>query len=105
MTNMGEIFLLGMDQILALLIVSGLLSFSGWIIFTIRAIKLGAQLSSSAIFIVVLLILWRVFQLNLDFGLVLTRFLLVFDSVLDAFLNVCALYSAHTFKNASLYAF
>ena len=72
MTNMGEIFLLGIDQILAVLIVSGLISFSGWIIFTTRSIKLGAQLSSSAIFVVVLLILWRVFQLNLDFGLVLT---------------------------------
>ena len=69
---MGEVFLLGMDQILVLLIFSGILSFSGWIFFTTKDLNLGSRLSSSAMFIVVLLILWRVFKLNLDFGLVLT---------------------------------
>ena len=69
---MGEIFLFEMDQILALLIAFGIISFSGWIVFTKRAIKLGVRLSSGAMFVVVLLILWRVFQLNLDFGLVLS---------------------------------
>ena len=69
---MGEVLILGMDQILVFLISLGLLSFSGWVFFTTKDLALGRQLSSGAMFIIVLLILWRVFKLNLDFGLVLT---------------------------------
>ena len=61
-----------MDQILILLIISGLISYSAWIFFTIKPNKIGTQIASGAMFIIVLLILWRVFRLNLDFGLVLS---------------------------------
>ena len=69
---MGLDQILGMDQILTLLVVFGLISFFTWTFFTLNPNKQWAQLSSGAMFLVVLLILWRVFQLNLDFGLVLT---------------------------------
>ena len=61
-----------MDQILILLIISGLIGYSAWTFFTINPNKIGTQIASGAMFIIVLLILWRVFQLNLDFGLVLS---------------------------------
>ena len=61
-----------MDQILILLIISGLISYSAWIFSTINTNKIGTQIASGAMFIIVLLLLWRVFQLNLDFGLVLS---------------------------------
>ena len=61
-----------MDQILILLIISGLIGYSAWIFFTINPNKIGTQIASGAMFIIVLLLLWRVFQLNLDFGLVLS---------------------------------
>ena len=69
---MGLDLILGVDQVLTLLVVSGLISFITWTFFTLNPNKQWAQLSSGAMFLVVLLILWRVFQLNLDFGLVLT---------------------------------
>ncbi len=61
-----------MDQILILLIISGLIGYSVWTFFTINPNKIGTQIASGAMFIIVLLLLWRVFQLNLDFGLVLS---------------------------------
>ncbi|HIM22303.1 MAG TPA: signal peptidase I [Gammaproteobacteria bacterium] len=61
-----------MDQILILLIISGFISYSAWIFSTINTNKIGTQIASGAMFIIVLLLLWRVFQLNLDFGLVLS---------------------------------
>ena len=61
-----------MDQILILLIISGLISYSAWIFSTINTNKSVTQIASGAMFIIVLLLLWRVFQLNLDFGLVLS---------------------------------
>ena len=61
-----------MDQILILLIISGLIGYSAWTFFTINPNKIGTQIASGAMFIIVLLLLWRVFQLNLDFGLVLS---------------------------------
>ena len=61
-----------MDQILLLLIISGLIGYSAWTFFTINPNKIGTQIASGAMFIIVLLILWRVFQLNLDFGIVLS---------------------------------
>ena len=61
-----------MDQILLLLIISGLIGYSAWIFFTIKPNKIGTQIASGAMFIIVLLLLWRVFRLNLDFGLVLS---------------------------------
>ena len=61
-----------MDQILILLIISGLIGYSTWTFFTINPNKIGTQIASGAMFIIVLLLLWRVFQLNLDFGLVLS---------------------------------
>ena len=61
-----------MDQILILLIISGLIGYSAWIFFTINPNKIGTQIASGTMFIIVLLLLWRVFQLNLDFGLVLS---------------------------------
>ena len=61
-----------MDQILILLIISGLIGYSAWTFFTIKPNKIGTQIASGAMFIIVLLLLWRVFQLNLDFGLVLS---------------------------------
>ena len=70
--GMGESLLFGMDQILVFLTILMIISFFGWIQFTTSNNKKGAQLASAAMFLSVLLILWRVFQLNLDFGLVLT---------------------------------
>ena len=61
-----------MDQILILLIISGLVSYSIWTFFTISNNKSVTQIASGAMFIIVLLLLWRVFKLNLDFGLVLS---------------------------------
>ena len=61
-----------MDQILILLIISGLIGYSAWTFFTINPNKIGTQIASGAMFIIVLLLVWRVFQLNLDFGLVLS---------------------------------
>ena len=72
MIEMVSNLILGMDQVLTLSVVSGLISFFAWTFFNKNSNKLGTQLSSGAMFIVVLVILWRVFQLNLDFGLVLT---------------------------------
>ena len=62
----------GIDNILMFLVITGLLSFSIWVFSSLRSIKLAASLSSFSMVIVSLLILWRVFQLNLDFGLVLS---------------------------------
>ena len=61
-----------MDQILILLLISGFISYSAWIFSTINTNKSVTQIASGAMFIIVLLLLWRVFQLNLDFGLVLS---------------------------------
>ena len=64
--------LLGMDTTLVLLLILGLISYFSWIFSTIKDNKIGPKMASGAMFIIVLLLLWRVFQLNLDFGLVLT---------------------------------
>ena len=64
--------LLGMDKTLILLLILGLISYFSWIFSTIKDNKIGPKIASGAMFIIVLLLLWRVFQLNLDFGLVLT---------------------------------
>ena len=64
--------LLVMDKTLILLLVLGLISYFSWIFFTIKGNNLGPKIASGSMFVIVLLLLWRVFQLNLDFGLVLT---------------------------------
>ena len=64
--------LFGMDKALFLLFFLGLISYFSWIFFTRTANKIGPKIASGAMFLIVLLLLWRVFQLNLDFGLVLT---------------------------------
>ncbi len=64
--------LLVMDKTLILLLVLGLISYFSWIFFTIKGNNLGPKIASGTMFVVVLFLLWRVFQLNLDFGLVLT---------------------------------
>ena len=64
--------LLGMDITLFLLIILGLISYFSWIFFTIKGNKTGPKIASGSMFIIVLLLLWRVFRLNLDFGLILT---------------------------------
>ena len=64
--------LLGMDITLFLLIILGLISYFSWIFFTIKGNKIGPKIASGLMFIIVLLLLWRVFRLNLDFGLILT---------------------------------
>ena len=64
--------LFGMDKALFLLFFLGLISYFSWIFFTSTANKIGPKIASGAMFLIVLLLLWRVFQLNLDFGLVLT---------------------------------
>ena len=64
--------LLGMDTTLVLLLILGLISYFSWIFSTIKDNKIGPKMASGAMFIIVLLLLWRVFRLNLDFGLVLT---------------------------------
>ena len=72
MINEGDNFLLEINHTLTLLLTLGVISYSAWIIFTKRSNKFAAQLASGAMFIVVLLVLWRVFVLNIDFGLVLS---------------------------------
>jgi len=64
--------LLVMDKTLILLLVLGLISYFSWIFFTIKGNNLGPKIASGSMFVIVLLLLWRVFQLNLDFGLILT---------------------------------
>jgi len=64
--------LLVMDKTLILLLVLGLISYFSWIFFTIKGNSLGPKIASGSMFVIVLLLLWRVFQLNLDFGLILT---------------------------------
>ena len=90
---MGEVLILGMDQILVFLICLGLLSFSGWVFFTTKVLTLGRQISSGAMFIIVLLILWRVFKLNLDFGIFLTlaTFFAGMSWLLGLFINLKSL--------------
>jgi len=72
MTEMSTYSFFEIDQILLLLTMTGIVGFFTWIFFTQKSNKVGANLASGVIFLVVILILWRVFQLNLDFGLVLT---------------------------------
>ena len=60
-----------LDQILILLSVAGLTCYGSWIFFTINNNLKGAAAMSALMFIVVLFLLWRVFRLNLDFGLIL----------------------------------
>ena len=61
------------DSQLFLLVIFGLLGFLFWIYFNRKQNnKLALQICSFSMFLAVILILWRVFQLNLDFGLVLT---------------------------------
>ncbi len=50
----------------------GFVSYFSWIFSSIKANKIGLKIASGSMFIIVLLLLWRVFKLNLDFGLVLT---------------------------------
>ena len=64
--------LLGLDITLFLLMILGLISYFSWIFFTIKGNKTGPKIASGSMFIIVLLLLWRVFRLNLDFGLILT---------------------------------
>ena len=60
------------DSQLFLLVIFGLLGFLFWIYFNRKQNnKLALQICSFSMFLAVILILWRVFQLNLDFGLVL----------------------------------
>ena len=63
---------MGLDQILFLFSVIFLIAFSSWVIFFRKGSKSGASAASAAMFFISLLILWRVFKLNLDFGLVLS---------------------------------
>lgn len=60
-----------LDQILILLSVAGLTCYGAWIFFTINNNLKGAAAMSALMFTVVLFLLWRVFRLNLDFGLIL----------------------------------
>ena len=61
------------DSQLFLLVIFGLLGFAFWLYFNRKQDnKLALQICSFSMFLAVILILWRVFQLNLDFGLVLT---------------------------------
>ena len=64
--------LLGMDLSLLILLILGLFTYFYWIFFTIKGNEIGPKLASVAMLIIVLLLLWRVFRLNLDFGLILT---------------------------------
>ena len=58
--------LFGMDKALFLLFFLGLISYFSWIFFTSTANKIGPKIASGAMFLIVLLLLWRVFQLNLE---------------------------------------
>tara|TARA_Y100000590_G_scaffold121738_2_gene139395 strand:- start:2293 stop:3285 length:993 start_codon:yes stop_codon:yes gene_type:complete len=60
-----------LDQILILLSLVGLTCYGSWIFFTINNNLKGAAAMSALMFIIVLFLLWRVFRLNLDFGLIL----------------------------------
>ncbi|SVC59312.1 uncharacterized protein METZ01_LOCUS312166, partial [marine metagenome] len=60
-----------MDTLLILFISLGFLSYASWILASFKSITKLFSLSSGLMFLFAILILWRVFILNLDFGLVL----------------------------------
>ena len=64
--------MISVDAWLASLIFIGLISYITWILSTVRSLKKLILISEGTMFIVALLILWRVFKLNFDFGLVLS---------------------------------
>jgi signal peptidase I len=61
-----------MDTALVLFIISELIGYSFWVLFTRSKNNRGRDIVSLIMFILALVILVRVFQLNLDFGLVLS---------------------------------
>ena len=69
---MQQQFLMGLDQMLFLFSLIFLIAFVSWVIFFRKGSKSAASAASAAMFFISLLILWRVFKLNLDFGLVLS---------------------------------
>jgi len=69
---MHSFTIMEMDQALMILLISGLASYCTWVYSTIHSYKVGSRVASASMFIIVLLLLWRVFKLNLDFGLILT---------------------------------
>lgn len=60
-----------LDQLLIMLTVIGITSYGSWILFTKNNNQKGTNAMSALMFIVILFVLWRVFVLNLDFGLIL----------------------------------
>ncbi len=64
--------MISLDSWLASLVFIGLISYITWILSTVKSHKKLIHISEGIMFIVALLILWRVFKLNLDFGLVLS---------------------------------
>ena len=61
-----------MDQILLFLISLGIISYVCWIIATLRSAKWVLRFLEMGMFVISLLLLWTVFKLNLDFGLILS---------------------------------
>ena len=61
-----------MDQILLFLISLGIISYVCWIIATLRSAKWVLRFLEMGMFVISLLLLWTVFNLNLDFGLILS---------------------------------
>ena len=61
-----------MDTALVLFVISELIFYSFWVSFTRSENTRGRDIVSFIMFIMALVILVRVFQLNLDFGLVLS---------------------------------
>ena len=61
-----------MDTALVLFVISELIGYSFWVLFTRSKNSRGRDIVSFIMFILALVILVRVFQLNLDFGLVLS---------------------------------
>jgi len=59
--------MINVDAWLASLIFIGLISYITWILSTARSLKKLILISEGIMFIVALLILWRVFKLNFDF--------------------------------------
>ena len=61
-----------MDITLLILISLGLAFYIAWIFFTLKSIDGVIRFIELGMFTTALLVLWRVFKLNLDFGLVLS---------------------------------
>ena len=79
-----------MNTALSLLILTELVLFSLWVFFAKNDKKKSKDLISGIMFLVALVILYQVFKLNLDFGLVLS-FATLFAAVSWAFGKVIAL--------------